>query len=136
MLRFSLLGVWITLGRLVNGAPVATGCDREALLAAADRYVEAQMAESMKPLQELLDGNFTYRENNKQTVIPDGVISRPLAIDHRRSTADTTNCATFTELISSTGAEPYVIGTQIRHDRDAMTITLVDSVAATTGVAV
>jgi hypothetical protein len=132
MFRLSL-AVCIGLGLLANGAPVAAGCDRDALLEAAGKYVEAQTAGKLDALQDLLDKNFTYQENNKVIAVEDGVISLPLVIDHSRSTADTTNCASYSELVSSKGSKPYVIGTQIRHDPESMAITMVDSVAATTG---
>ncbi|KAI1401461.1 hypothetical protein F4819DRAFT_458345 [Hypoxylon fuscum] len=43
-------------------------------------------------------------------------------------------CASYTMLISSTGSEPYVISTQIRHEGDdTSTIAMIDTIAATTG---
>lgn len=133
MVRTSLAAC-IALGLLANGAPLASDkCDRDALLAAADKYVDAQIAGSLDAIQDILDKNFTYQENNKVMAVEDGVISLPLVIDHKRSTADTTDCATYTELVSSKGSKPYVIGTQVRHDPETMAITMIDSVAATTG---
>lgn len=135
------LALALALTPLANAAPAAaTGCDRAALLAAADKYVEAQTAGSLDPLQDILSANFSYVENNAAADVSSGVLSHALVIDHRRSTADTTDCATYTELISTGGkapgagaAKPYVIGTQLRHDPTTLSIVLIDSVASTTG---
>lgn len=119
---------------LANSAPLASVCDRTSLLAAADAYVAAQTAGKLDTLSSLFAVNFTYQENNKVTDIAKGVLAAPLKLDHRRTTADTTLCATFTELISASGPKPYVIGTQIRQDpTNTSAITLIDTVASTTG---
>ena len=118
----------------VNSAPVATSCDRASLLAAADAYVAAQTAGDLSGLSPLFASNFTYQENNIVSPISKSVLASPLKVDHRRTIADTTLCATYTELISVTGPKQYVIGTQIRHDpTNTSSITLLDSVASTTG---
>ncbi|KAI0006608.1 hypothetical protein F4779DRAFT_644103 [Xylariaceae sp. FL0662B] len=115
---------------------VASGsaqCTREGLLAAANSYIEAQTSGNIDGLT-LSTTNFTYQENNKASDITTGVLSQPLKIDLNRSTADTVACASYTMLISSTGSNPYVISTQIRHDgEDTSTIAMIDTIAATTG---
>ncbi|OIW32620.1 hypothetical protein CONLIGDRAFT_275186 [Coniochaeta ligniaria NRRL 30616] len=112
---------------------VAAACTREALLAAANSYIAAQTAGNPSSLA-LAPTNFTYQENNKPLSIARGVLSQPLKIDLARSTADTTACASYTMLISSTGAKPYVLATQIRHlGNDTSSIALIDTIAATTG---
>ncbi|KAK1749494.1 hypothetical protein QBC47DRAFT_441735 [Echria macrotheca] len=113
---------------------VSAECTREGLLAAASSYVAAIAAGSTLGLK-LSATNFTYMENNKKADIARGVLSQPLKIDLNRSTADTTACASYTMLISSGGTKPYVLATQIRHpaDGDTSTISLIDTIAATTG---
>ncbi|TFK18617.1 hypothetical protein FA15DRAFT_729275 [Coprinopsis marcescibilis] len=73
----------------------------------------------------------TYTENFRAVSIASGVISRPLKIDHNRSLHDTTQCATYTEVVVANGANHYVIGTQIRLTGTA--ITQVDSIVTTRG---
>ncbi|KAI8628970.1 hypothetical protein F5Y19DRAFT_485326 [Xylariaceae sp. FL1651] len=108
-------------------------CTREGLLAAANSYLAAQTSGSIDGLK-LSATNFTYQLNNKKADIKTGMLVQPLKIDLNRSTADTVACASYTMLISSTGPKPYVIGTQIRHaDNDTSTISMIDTIAATTG---
>ncbi|KAH8912960.1 hypothetical protein BR93DRAFT_124583 [Coniochaeta sp. PMI_546] len=117
----------------VIGTSLAADCTREGLLAAANSYIAAQTTGKLDGLN-LITSNFTYQENNKVVDIKRGVISTPLKIDLNRSTADTTACASYTMLISSTGSKPYVLATQIRHlGNDTSSIALIDTIAATTG---
>jgi len=114
-------------------AVASADCTREGLLSAANTYIAAQTSGQQTSLA-LSATNFTYQENNKVVDIKKGVLSQALKIDLNRSTADTVACASYTMLISSTGSKPYVISTQIRHaDNDASIITLIDTIAATTG---
>ncbi|KAI1806535.1 hypothetical protein F4811DRAFT_568733 [Daldinia bambusicola] len=114
-------------------AMVSAECTREGLLAAANSYIAAQTSGSIDGLK-LSAANFTYQLNNKVADIKTGVLSQPLKIDLNRSTADTVACASYTMLISATGSKPYVISTQIRHaDNDTSSISLIDTIAATTG---
>jgi hypothetical protein len=111
----------------------AVDCTRQGLLAAANSYVTAQSTGQLDGLK-LAASNFTYREDNKVIDAKRGVISQGLKIDLNRSTADTTACASYTMLISSSGSKPYVLATQIRHDgNDTSTIAMIDTIAATTG---
>lgn len=105
-------------------------CTRESILEAADAYVAAQTAGSLEPLGDLLAEDWTYRQDNEIMDAADGVLSTPLAIEHRRTTADVVECASYTELIAPDPAAPYVIGTQIRLEGGK--VSLIDSVASTT----
>lgn len=133
----SLTRLWAVVaivGTLVLSSPhpsVTMGCDQASLSAAADAYVAAQTAGQLDPLQKLLTANWTYQENNKMMNAQMGVISKALKIDHRRTNLDLTSCASYTELIITDAANPYVIGTQLRHDSN-MQITMIDSIASTT----
>jgi len=109
-------------------------CTRETLLAAADAYVAAQTAGKLDALSPVLAANWTYEENNKVIDATKSVVAKlALKIDSRRTIVDLVQCATYTELISATGAVPYVIGTQIHHEKDSNKVKLIDSVASTTG---
>ncbi|KAI1194552.1 hypothetical protein F5X97DRAFT_274533 [Nemania serpens] len=131
MLSRLVFGLGATLAGLV--AVGHAECTREGLLAAAKSYLAAQTSGNTDGLK-LSGTNFTYLQNNKKADIKTGVLSQPLKIDLNRSAADTTACASYTMLISSTGPKPYVISTQIRHaDGNTDTISMIDSVVATTG---
>ncbi|KAK0742934.1 hypothetical protein B0T18DRAFT_290766, partial [Schizothecium vesticola] len=115
-------------------APSAPPCTRPALLLAADAYIASQTAGTLAPLTPFLAAaNWTYEQNN--LVLPptaqSSVLTKPLTISHRRTIVDLVRCATYTELISLTGAG-WVIGTQIHHSPDGK-VALIDSVASTTG---
>ncbi|KAF2840557.1 hypothetical protein M501DRAFT_902654, partial [Patellaria atrata CBS 101060] len=71
----------------------------------------------------------SYIENKKSMSIASGILSKALKVDHQRSTYDTTECATFTELIV-TDPVGYVIGFQQRFAGNA---TNVESIVTTQG---
>jgi len=116
-------------------SPQAAGaeCPRAELVKAADAYVAAQTAGSLEPLSKFVAEKWGYVENNKDIDAAKAVIAKPLKIDHRRTITDPLLCASYTELIVANDAVPYVIGTQLRHDAASLKVTLVDSVASTTG---
>ncbi|KAH6681453.1 hypothetical protein B0J14DRAFT_613406 [Halenospora varia] len=133
--------VWVIFGALSPIAlatptrQAASECNATALMAAADAYVAVQTAGKMESMQTLLSPSFTYMENNKETPVAKGVLSKALKIDHRRTNTDLVLCATYNEIIVSDAANPYVIGTQIRHNNFAkgdMSVTMIDSIASTT----
>lgn len=131
MLTFTL-GALSAIAILSMSRLVAADCTRDILLAAADQYVAAQTAGSISSLQNVLSSDYKYQENNKVVAVTSGVISQKLVIAHRKTTADTTACASYTELVATT-PKPYVIGTQLRHTTNGTTVTLIDTIAATTG---
>ena len=47
-----------------------------------------------------------------------GLITKPLKIDHHRSLLDTESCQTFTEMIVTDTAKPYIVGTRLRVNHD------------------
>ncbi|KAF2247213.1 hypothetical protein BU26DRAFT_430364 [Trematosphaeria pertusa] len=112
---------------------MAADCTREGLLSAAQSYIAAQTAGKYTDLK-LSTSNFTYRQNNKVSDISKGVLATAYKMDLSRSTADPLECASYTMWISSAGSKPYVVGTQLRHaDNDTSTISMIDTIAATTG---
>jgi len=122
-----------TISTLTSPVNAAAECTREALLATAEKYVAAQNSGKLDDLQKLFTmNNFTYQENNQITDIAKGALGKALKVEYSRSTADTVACASYTELVALTPT-PHVIATQIRHSLGIETITMVDSIVATTG---
>ncbi|KAK0649762.1 hypothetical protein B0T16DRAFT_457143 [Cercophora newfieldiana] len=107
-------------------------CTRQALLAAAENYVAAQIKGTVDLSSLPAPANVAYKENNADKDIKSGVLAQPLKVEYHRSTADTVACASYTELVATT-PKPYVIGTQILHNATDMSVTLIDTIAATTG---
>jgi hypothetical protein len=91
-------------------------CSRATLQKLAQSYVSAQT--SGKPGMLKLARGATYAENDKVMPIGTGVLAGALKVDFTRSFHDTTQCATFTELIAATDPHPYVIHTRIEATRD------------------
>jgi hypothetical protein len=83
---------------------------------AVDLYIAAQTAGDTSELP--LATGLGYSENMAPTAIDDGMISKPLKIDHHRSLLDTATCQTFTEVIVTDKDNPYVLGTRMRINHD------------------
>jgi hypothetical protein len=131
MLSFSCT---TAVAALLTVVPTASAeCTRAGLLSAAQSYLAAQITGKPSTLA-LIATNFTYQQNNKVSDIANGLLSTPYAIELNRSTADTVACASYTMWISTTGPKPFVVSTQIHHaNNDTSTISMIDTVAATTG---
>ncbi len=98
---------------LVPAATYAeTSCTREGLEAAADLYLAAQTKGDPSGLP--LAKGLGYVENFKVMDINDGLIKKPMKIDHQRSLLDPATCQTFTEVIVTDKTAPYVLGTRLR----------------------
>jgi hypothetical protein len=110
-----LAGVTIKVSIVLAGVALATNaradCSRESLKKIADTYVKAQTDGKAKMLP--LAKGASYAENDQAMDIGKGVLAGPLKIDFTRSFHDTTQCATFTELVAATNPHPYVIHTRI-----------------------
>ncbi len=87
-------------------------CTREGLQAAADLYIAAQTKGDTSGLP--LAKGLGYIENFKTVDINDGVIKKPMKVDHQRTLIDPATCQTFTEVIVSDKANPYALGTRLR----------------------
>jgi hypothetical protein len=87
-------------------------CTREGLKAATDLYVAAQTKGDPSGLP--LAKGLGYVENFKVVNIEEGLIKKPMKIDHQRSLLDPATCQTFTEMIVSDKASPYAFGTRLR----------------------
>jgi hypothetical protein len=96
----------------------------------ADTYIEAQSSgnAAMLPLAE---GAY-YGENDMPVDIAEGVLTEALPVDFTRSLIDTTQCATFTELVSASHSHPYVIHTRMEAT-EAGEVTIMESVVTDEG---
>ncbi|TFK18618.1 hypothetical protein FA15DRAFT_729277 [Coprinopsis marcescibilis] len=94
----------------VAASPAIAQCSYSSLQQVTANYVTSQLTGDPGPLTSAT----TYTENFKPADISTGILAQPLRIDHNRSLHDTTQCATYTEIIVANGPAQYVIGTQIR----------------------
>ncbi|KAK1749753.1 hypothetical protein QBC47DRAFT_439774 [Echria macrotheca] len=125
------LAPWLAV--LLQHVPHAVAaCSRESLLAAAEKYVELQASGKLDLTTLSAAATVAYKENNANHDIKTGVLSQGLKVSYNRSTADPVACASYTELVALT-PKPYVIATQITHNATDMSVTLIDTIAATTG---
>ncbi|KAJ4304857.1 hypothetical protein N0V90_000385 [Kalmusia sp. IMI 367209] len=121
----------LSLAALALTSSAQAACPRSALQDATAALVKAQTAGTPSTLP--LSPNATYIENDASVPLAKGVLSQPVKIDLDRSLHDTTQCATFTELIAATNGHPYVIMTRLLFAPDASAITSVQSVIADAG---
>jgi hypothetical protein len=91
-------------------------CGRGGLQRAVDLYIEAQTKGDTAGLP--LAAGLGYLENMARADINEGLINTPLKIDHHRSLLDESTCQTFTEVIVTDPAKPYVLGTRLRVNHD------------------
>ena len=99
------------LGSLAATA-LAADCTRELLKGVSDSLISAHTAGDptlIKPVADTVE----YTENFKPATMKTGILSHAMKPDHTRSSLDTTQCATYTELIFATNPKPYVIGVQM-----------------------
>ncbi len=101
----------IAVAGMVFAASASAACSRDMLHKLTDTYVNAQKAgkAGMVPLAK---GAY-YGENDKAMDIGKGVLASALKVDFTRSFLDTTQCATFTEVVAATDPHPYVIHTRM-----------------------
>jgi hypothetical protein len=110
---------WVALAAVLL-APAATfaqvACTRDGLQAATNLYLEAQTKGDTSGLP--LATGLAYIENMQVVDIKSGVIQKPLKIDFHRTLIDPATCQTFTEVIVTDKAHPYVLGTRLRVNHD------------------
>lgn len=95
-------------------SPATAQCTLEFLKNITSQYVTAQSSGQTSEFTTHLSPTLNYTENNSPVDIQtSSILLQPLALDHNRSTHDTTACSTFTELIAANIPHPYVIGTRI-----------------------
>ncbi len=107
----------------------AVSCTRAGLQEAVNLYVAAQTKGDSTGLP--LAKGLGYWENNAPADVSTGFLTKALKIDHQRSLLDTDSCQTFTEVIVTNKAAPYVAGTRLRVNHDK--IVEVEIIWTTTG---
>jgi hypothetical protein len=114
-LTYTLLALCsATLTPVLSHAEIS--CTRAGLQQAADLYIAAQTKGDLSGLP--LATGVGYSENMAAADIKKGFLTKPLKIDHSRSLLDTDTCQTFTEVIVTDKAAPYVAGTRLRVNHD------------------
>ncbi len=108
--------LFIVAAGLAFATAAQAQCSRATLQKLAGTYVKAQRSGSAD-LVPLAKGA-SYAENDKVMDIGQGVLAGPLKVDFTRSFLDTTQCATFTELVAASDPHPYVIHTHIEATTD------------------
>lgn len=91
-------------------------CSRDGLRRAVDLYIAAQTKGDLSGMP--LAAGVAYVENMARASLDTGLIRTPLKIDHHRSLLDTATCQTFTEVIVTDKARPYVLAARLRVNRD------------------
>ena len=108
-----LLGAALAFGMMFGAAPAfAQGqCSRADLQTVTDDYLKAQTTgdTSVIPMGLWV----AYNEQMQDATMALGVISKPQKIDFHRSLIDTASCSTFTEVIITDPAHPYVLGVRL-----------------------
>ncbi len=110
---------WIVLlaGILAPALSFAqVACTRDGLQAATDLYLAAQTKGDPSVLP--LATGLAYIENMQVVDIKTGVIQKPMKFDFHRTLIDPATCQTFTEVIVTDKAHPYVLGTRLRINHD------------------
>jgi hypothetical protein len=110
-------------GQAPRGAPAPqaaqrpmVSCQRGGLQYAVRLYLAAQAKGDLSELP--LATGVGYQENMKPADIKTGFLSKPLVIDKSMSLYDDQTCQTFTEIIVTSKAEPYVTGVRMRINHD------------------
>jgi hypothetical protein len=127
--NFSSIALCGVLLAPAMGAAQQVSCVRGGLERAVELYIEAQTKGDPGGLP--LANGLGYVENMQPTDIAQGLINTPLKIDHHRSLLDDATCQTFTEVIVTDPATPYVLGTRMRVNHDK--IAEIEIVWTTTG---
>jgi hypothetical protein len=94
----------------------AISCTRAGLEEATRLYIAAQTRGDASGLP--LAKNVGYWENIAPADIKTGFLTKAMKIDHHRSFVDESTCQTFTEVIVTDKAAPYVLATRLRVNHD------------------
>jgi len=124
---FLALGALVSMSSLAAQAPPATqgppatqkpmvSCARGGLQHAVNLYLAAQAKGDISGLP--LATGLGYMENMQPADIKTGFLSKALSINHSQSLLDQNSCQTFTEIIVTNKAEPYVAGVRLRVNHD------------------
>ena len=113
------------LGGLAFASSAQAACDRAVLEGLAASYIAAQTS-GQPDAVPLAEGAY-YGENDMPVPLEEGILSQALTVDFTRSLHDTTQCASFTEIVAATHAHPYVINTRMEVNEEGQ-ITVMESV--------
>jgi len=117
MRRLALVGIALAAVWLVPASGAAQiSCSRDGLQRAVALYLAAQTKGDTSGLP--LANGLGYFENNAPARIDEGVIKKPMKVDHQRSLIDASTCQTFTDVIVTDTDKPYVLGARLRVNRD------------------
>lgn len=100
----------------VGFAQGEVSCTRGGLQRAVNLYLEAQTSGDISNLP--LATGVAYIENMALADIEQGMITKPMVIDHHLSLLDEDSCQTFTEVVVTNPEDPYVLGTRLRVNHD------------------
>jgi hypothetical protein len=125
MLAKATITCSVVLAGLAFATNAQAACDRAMLEELAGTYIEAQS--SGQPALVPLAERAYYGENDRPKDIAEGILAQTLTVDFTRSLHDTTQCATFTELVAATHPHPYVIHTRMEAN-DEGKVTVMESV--------
>jgi hypothetical protein len=112
--RFLLVFAVATTAPVLSYAEVS--CTRGGLQQAVDLYIAAQTKGDLSGMP--LASNVGYWENIAPADIKKGFLNKALKIDFHRSILDQDSCQTFTEVIVTNKADPYVVGARLRVNHD------------------
>jgi hypothetical protein len=108
--------ILLCLAAFVQAGSTATGqekdCTRAVLQTAVDSYLAAQRSGNSSRM--LLSSEVKCIENMTAIKKEEGLWNTPLPVAFHRSFLDVESCRTFTEVIVTEGAHPYVFGTRLR----------------------
>lgn len=108
--RVPLVGTALACGLLAAPAAFAQGaCTTADLTAATDGYLKAQTSGDATGMP--LGGWVHYNEQGDEASMLTGTFSKPMKIDFHRSIFDLQSCQSFTEVVITDPAHPYVLGT-------------------------
>lgn len=104
-------------------------CTRGGIQEAVNLYLAAQTKGDLSGLP--LAKGVGYWENIAPADIQQSFLQKPLKIDHQMTIIDTDTCQSFTEVIVTDKAAPYVLGTRLRVNHDK--IAEIETLWTTTG---
>jgi hypothetical protein len=90
-------------------------CSRSVLQDATAGYLAA-VAAGKQTFPALGADKVEYIENGKTADITKGILSQAIRIDFNVTLYDTTQCASYTEIVSADTKHPYVIGSRLAFD--------------------
>jgi hypothetical protein len=105
------VGCVALLGAAPAFAQFGGGCDRATLQKITDAYIKTQNTGDTTgiPMNLWVD----YNENLEEGLMSTGVISKAQKVDFTRSILDTQSCQSFTEVVITDPAHPYVLGAHL-----------------------